>query len=121
MITFKVKDKDKNVKFEYTASTVDICYDGVFEVGDILTASSDWSKFLKVQFDETLKESIVYLPNKVFDFSIPSELEQLKCYDNISSDQYVSLKKCIIVNDYMWCYENVLLSISCRRLKNAEK
>ena len=82
MITFKIKDKSKNVKYEYTASVVDICFEGKFEVGDILVASSDWSKFLKVQFDETLAESIVYLPNKVFEFSIPSEAEQIECYDN---------------------------------------
>lgn len=84
MIKFKIRDKNKNVKFEYTGSIVDICYEGEFEVGDILTASSDWSRFLKIQLDETLKESIVYLPNKVFDFSIPTELEQLKGYDSMA-------------------------------------
>ena len=80
MITFKVKNKEKEVKFEYTNSSINICLDGELSSGDILCASSDWSNFLKIQFDETLKESIVYLPNKVFEFTVPDECEIIKCY-----------------------------------------
>jgi len=120
MITFKLKDKNKNVKFEYTGSKVDICYEGEFEVGDILTASSDWSKFLKIQFDETLKESIVYLPNKVFDFSIPTEIEQLKGYDSMAFKGNIHKIK-ISEPDEEEVYSYRLLSLNSHARHNVNK
>lgn len=71
MLTLKIIGADGSVKAEKSGKTAEIVYNGEYAEGDKIRVSLKDEKFVSVKFDETLEESIVYLPGKYMDFYIP--------------------------------------------------
>lgn len=78
MINLKITDKDNNILKETSGDNLRVVYDKAYNEGDKITITSD-SEFLSLKLSETLAESIVYVPGKVFEFKIPSG-EKLMVY-----------------------------------------
>ncbi len=70
MIKLRIMSSDKKVKFRAEGEVIDAVYEGVYEAGDFMYIELS-EKFVKLQLDENLKESIVYVPNKVINYKIP--------------------------------------------------
>lgn len=81
MLNLKILDSKGNVKLAKKGSALQFTYDEVWEVGDKIKVLLDGCDFISVKLDDTLRESIVYLPSRSFEFVIPNESEQLACYN----------------------------------------
>ena len=80
IINLELKDINNETKFSAKGETVETCYNGEYREGDRFSVSCD-SEFLFVRLDGTLKESLVYLPHKRFDFYIPFGQKRIAGYD----------------------------------------
>ena len=79
MITCRIKDLDGNVKAEYKKAQVDVIYEAPYEPGDKAEVTFD-SNFVTVTFDESQKESMVYVPEHRLVYEFPYG-DQLLAYD----------------------------------------
>lgn len=59
---------------------IDVRYSGEYEPGDKWRIDTDYTEFVKIKLDDSLGESIVYLPDKTFEFRIPFDNERASCY-----------------------------------------
>jgi len=77
-------------KFRAHGTKIDVCYVGEYEPGDRWHIDVDCTGFVKIKLDETMLESIIYLPDKTFEFTIPFDRERVCCYapDAFSGDKH---------------------------------
>ena len=67
-------------KFKAFGEEIDVHYTGQYEVGDKWRIELDYCEFVKMKLDPTLEESIVYVPDGIFEFPIPFERVRRACY-----------------------------------------
>ena len=66
IIYLKIKDVNGDVKFKAEGEKIDAVYENEYRVGDTIEVKISDSEYAALRLDETLKESIVYLPDKSF-------------------------------------------------------
>lgn len=71
MIFLKVIDKDGNMKFKASGKDITAVYPASYQEGDIIRIELNGIDKIALRLDETLKESYVYIPGKVYEFPIP--------------------------------------------------
>ena len=82
MILCIIKDKEGNTKAEYRGEQINVIYGKSYEPGDKAEVSFD-SDFVKVTFDESQKESLVYVPERKLVYELPYG-DKLLAYDKAS-------------------------------------
>ena len=80
ILNLKVLAENGDVKFKAYGSEIDAAFTGVYEPGDKIRVELCDGEFVKLRLDETMKESIVYVPDGIFDFVIPHDHERRACY-----------------------------------------
>ena len=80
MLTLKVLNKDKDVLAIEKGNNITLNYKGIYSDGDYIRVESSMDKYIAVKFDETLTESIIFIPGKSFEFAIPSKEVRIGCY-----------------------------------------
>ncbi len=80
ILNLKLLSANGEVKFKAYGAEIDERYLGTYEEGDKIRIELDYGEFLKLKLDETLAESIVYVPDGVFEFAIPFGRELACCY-----------------------------------------
>ena len=80
MLNLKITDAQGNLTFERTGMTISDTYHGKLEAGYNFHISLQNCEFIAVKLDPSLKESIVWVPNKSFDFVIPEPKVMRACY-----------------------------------------
>ena len=81
MLSLKVIDKHGKVLFsEKGKEQIDCIYNGEFSDGCRIRIDSTESEYIAVLFDETLKESIIYIPNQKFIYEIFKQYSGI-CFD----------------------------------------
>ncbi|MFA7637369.1 MAG: 5-dehydro-4-deoxy-D-glucuronate isomerase [Monoglobales bacterium] len=84
MIFLKLVDKHGNILADTSGINVDFTFDRVYEEGDkLIVKLKDCGEFIWMKLDESLKESIVLVPDKIFEYTVPFGLE-LIAYDEAS-------------------------------------
>ena len=84
MIFLKLVDKQGNTLAETSGLSIDFKFDRVYEEGDkFIVKLRDCGEFIWMKLDESLKESIVLVPDKVFEYTVPFGPE-LIAYDEES-------------------------------------
>ena len=73
MLTLKIIGNDGSVKLERKGMNIEALYNGELCEGDKIRVSLSNCEFIAVRLDKTLSESIVWAPNKSFEFIVPSE------------------------------------------------
>ena len=68
------------IKFKAYGNEIDVHYSGKYEPGDKIRIELCDGEFVKLRLDRTLEESIVYVPDGVFEFLIPFDIERTSCY-----------------------------------------
>ena len=71
MICVEIIDKNGAVLYSQKGMSIDCIYQGEYKEGDKILVKKRDTDFLMVQLDETLAESIIYLPTSSFEFEIP--------------------------------------------------
>lgn len=72
IIKLQIKDINREVKFEVCDSEISTVYEKDYKEGDYFVISSEDSEFLFVRLDDTMKEALLYLPEKYFEYVIPT-------------------------------------------------
>lgn len=84
MIFFKVVDKLGNVLAETSGISIDFTFDRVYEEGDkFIVKLRDCGEFISMKMDDSFKESIVLVPDKIFEYVVPFG-DELIAYDEES-------------------------------------
>ena len=73
-------DTKGEVLFERKGMNIEATYEGVLEPGYKIRVSLNSCEFIAVKLDPTLAESIVWVPNKSFDFIVPDMAQRRACY-----------------------------------------
>lgn len=81
IIYLKIKDVNGDVKFKAEGEKIDAVYENEYRVGDTIEVKISDSEYAALRLDETLKESIVYLPDKSFVFTVPFDNVREAGYD----------------------------------------
>ena len=71
IINLKLINASGEVKFRAYGSSIDERYSGEYEAGDKYRIELCDTEFVKIKLDETLAESIIYVPDGIFEFEIP--------------------------------------------------
>ena len=80
IINLKLLNEMGECKFKAYGEEIDVRYNGEYEPGDKWRIDTDYTEYVKISLDETLGESIIYLPDKTFEFHIPFDNERASCY-----------------------------------------
>lgn len=111
MLYLKILDNKGNAKLTKRGSNINFTYDGVWEIGDKIKVLLDGCNYISVKLDDTLKESIVYVPSRSFEFIIPNENVQSACYNPkaFKGDKH-NLKIREVEDDEVYSYRNLALN-----------
>ena len=80
MINLKLLNEAGEVKFKAYGEDIDERYSGEYAPGDKFRIELCDTEFVKLSLDETLAESIVYVPDGTFEFSVPFDYERRAGY-----------------------------------------
>ena len=80
IINLKLIRENGDVKFKAYGEEIDERFEGEYEAGDKWRVELCDGEFVKLCLDETLAESIVYVPDGVFEFAVPQDRELKSCY-----------------------------------------
>ncbi|HBJ19075.1 MAG TPA: hypothetical protein DDY70_04990, partial [Clostridiales bacterium] len=80
ILSLKLLSENGEVKARAYGEEIDDTFTREFEPGDHFRLETDGAKFVKLALAPTLAPSIVYLPDGVFEFAIPSARERAACY-----------------------------------------
>ena len=80
MLTLKILNKDKEVLALEKGKNITLTYNNEYQSGDYIRVESSMDKYIAVKCDETLAESIIFIPGKSFEFAIPAERVRKGCY-----------------------------------------
>ena len=80
IINLKLIRENGDVKFKAYGEEIDERFEGEYEAGDKWRVELCDGEFVKLCLDETLAESMVYVPDGVFEFAVPQDRELKSCY-----------------------------------------
>ena len=91
MLILRVLDKNNEVLERKEGDVISFSYNNAYNEGDHIRIESTVDTFISVKLDETLEESIIYIPGKSFDFFIPSADVTEQCYspDAFSGQKHI--------------------------------
>ena len=81
IIYLKIKDVNGDIKLKSEGEKIDVVYEKEYRIGDTIEIKLSDCEYAALKLDETLTESIVYLPDKSFSFTIPFDNERTAGYD----------------------------------------
>ena len=111
MLTLKVLNKSREILSEEKGKEITLSYNRAYEDGDLIRVESSIDKFIAVQFDEALAESIIFIPGKSFDFMIPAENVRMGCYgeEAFGGDSHI-IRAREISEEEMYSYRKISLN-----------
>lgn len=80
VLRLKLISAENVCKFTVCGTEINTVYNEKYEPGDTWHIETDGAMFVKVKLDETMLDSILYLPEKFFEFEIPFGNERICCY-----------------------------------------
>ena len=80
ILNLKLLAANGDVKFKAYGEDIDVRYEGVYEPGDKWRLELTYCEFVRMRLDPSLAESIVYIPDGVFEFPIPFDYHRNACY-----------------------------------------
>ncbi len=118
MLTLRILGKDGSVKLEKKGMSIDALYEGRLSDGDRIRVSLSNCDFIAVRLDPTLAESIVWVPNKSFEFDIPTAHQLRMGYhpDAFAGDSHrITVRE--PEDDEIYGYRNIALNSHDRHAK----
>lgn len=110
MLILKILDKEKNVLAKQIGTEISFSYDKAYCEGDVIRIESKIDTYISVQFDETMAESVIYIPNKSFNFEIPFG-KQLVGFDaNAFSGQTHKISAKELSDEEIYSYRKISLN-----------
>ncbi len=116
MLTLKVLGKDGAVRFETRGYEIDAVYPHAYSEGDKIVVSMSEGTFIALQLDPTLRESVVAVPKRRFEFPIPTGEELKKGYhpDAFRGDSHRLIVR-ELPDEEIYSYRNLALNSHDRK------
>ena len=76
ILKLKLLSENGECKFKAFGEEIDVHYSGAYERGDKWRIELDYCEFVKMKLDPTMAESIVYVPDGIFEFPIPFDYQR---------------------------------------------
>lgn len=115
MLNLKIKDKDENILFSKSGKNISCEYNSVYNEGDKIVIELEDCEYIKIKIEESLAESIVYVPGKLFEYSIPFGEKRVA----FKEDAWTKEKNIITVSeatdDEVYSYRNIALNSTAKR------
>ena len=111
MLYLKVTDNTGKIKAEYKGSDIKVKYRGILNESDKIRVTLDGCFFIAVKFDKSLKESVLFVPNKVFEYVVPSKRQISGGYDKAAfsgEERLLCVRE--IEDDEAYGYRNLALN-----------
>ena len=111
MLYLKIIDNLGNIKAKYSGCEIRAEYCDVLSSGDKIKVRLDGCSYIAVKFNENLKESLIYVPNKSFEYVVPTKNEIIGGYDakTFSGDKhYIYVKE--VEDEEIYAYRNLALN-----------
>ena len=111
MLTLKIIGKDKETKGIWRGHSINVNFLGELSEGDKIKVLLDGCDFIAVKLDNTLAESIIWVPDRNYEFIIPSPREIKGCYnpEAFSGDNHIiSVRE--PEDDEIYSYRNIALN-----------
>ncbi len=80
MLTLKIYSPKGELMLERSGSNICEAYHGELSAGYKFRISLQNCSFAAMKLDKTLSESIIYIPNGIFEFTVPEEAVRRACY-----------------------------------------
>ena len=80
ILKLKLLSENGECKFKAFGEEIDVHYTGEYQHGDKWRIELDYCEFVKMKLDSTMAESIVYVPDGIFEFPIPFDYQRRACY-----------------------------------------
>ena len=80
IINLKLLSECGDVKFKAYGNEIDEHFTGEYEAGDKFRIELCDTEFMAIRLDQTMAESIVYVPDGTFEFTVPQGRELSACY-----------------------------------------
>ncbi len=115
MIKLKILNKENELCFLKKGENIDFIYKNEYQNGDKIVINTKDADYLKIQLDEEIKESIVYVPSSVFEFEIPfGELKRGYSEKAFSGDKH-TIKVSEASEEEAFGYRNIALNSHDKR------
>ncbi len=75
ILALKILAENGDVRFKAYGEEIDARFNGVYLPGDKIRIELEYTEYVVMKLDETLCESLVYVPDGVFEFVIPTDKE----------------------------------------------
>ena len=109
MIKLQIFNAENRSVYEAEGEEINVLYGGELTEGYKIKARADGVRFLRVQLDELLKESDVFIPNGTFEYILPSKRELDAGYaQGVFQGKEHSIRICETQNPYK--YRNLALN-----------
>ncbi len=80
ILNLKILSENGECKFKAYGDEIDVRYDREYEPGDRIRVELCDGEFVSLKLDESMLESLVYVPDGTFEFTVPFERERTACY-----------------------------------------
>ena len=113
MLKFDIVDKFGNKKVKLCGNKIEYKIDCNLVEGDVLRIFLDGSNYVFLKLDESVKESLIYLPNKALYYKVPNNRQVENCFN---SQTFLKIGSKILVreptDEEIYSYRNLALNSS---------
>lgn len=109
-MNIKIVDKNLTELFSRTGKKIACHYYGKYAKGDKLIIQAPDCEFVKIQLDETLKESIVYVPGGILEYEIPVGRKKVMYAENAFAGEAHWISVCEASDAEIYSLRNLALN-----------
>lgn len=109
-MNIKIVDKNLTELFSRTGKKIACHYHGEYAKGDKLIIQAPDCEFVKIQLDETLKESIVYVPGGILEYEIPVGRKKVMYAENAFAGEAHWISVCEASDAEIYSLRNLALN-----------
>ena len=80
ILKLKILSENGECKFKAFGEDIDVHFTEPYEKGDKFRVELSDTEFVVLKLDPTMSESIVYVPDGVFEFPVPFDYQRRACY-----------------------------------------
>ncbi|MDY3929643.1 MAG: hypothetical protein SOZ34_09825 [Clostridia bacterium] len=115
MLKLEIKDKNNNVLFSQSGKKINAEYDKVYCEGDKIIITISDCEFIKVKLEESLAESIIYVPEGVFEYLIPFGEKRVAYKEDAWTKEHNTIAVSEAENEEIYSYRNIALNSTSKR------
>ncbi len=110
MIKLQILDANNKEHYFCEDKSLSITYNAAFNAGDKLKITSTDSEFISIKLDDTLCESMVYMPQKSYIYPIPTEYTGICYSDNAFSSEKHTITVYVPDDEEIYGYRKISLN-----------